>query len=42
MRQEGKTDALAREVKSLLERVGQLNPANKKYHLYQDAINRGG
>ena len=42
MRQEGKTDALTHEVKGLLERVGHLNPANKKYHLYQDAINRGG
>lgn len=41
MRKEGKTDALVHEVKSLLERVGQLNPANKKYHLYLDAINRG-
>jgi tetratricopeptide (TPR) repeat protein len=41
MRKEGKTDALVLEVKGLLERVGQLNPANKKYHLYLDAINRG-
>jgi predicted Zn-dependent protease len=41
MRKEGKTDALTHEIKGLLERVGQLNPANKKYRLYLDAINRG-
>lgn len=41
MRKEGKTDALTHEVRGLLERVGQLNPANKKYHLYLDAVNRG-
>ncbi len=41
MRKEGKTDALVHEVKGLLERVGQLNPANKKYHLYLEAVNRG-
>jgi len=42
MRKEGKTDALTHEVKGLLERVGELNPANKKYHLYLEALNRAG
>jgi tetratricopeptide (TPR) repeat protein len=41
MRKEGKSDALMYEIKGLLNRVGQLNPANKKYRLYLNAINRG-
>lgn len=42
MRKEGKTDALTQEVRGLLERVGALNPTNKKYHLYTDVLNRSG
>lgn len=40
MSKEGKSEALAIEVKDLLDRVRQLNPANKKYHLYTAALAR--
>jgi DNA-binding response OmpR family regulator/Tfp pilus assembly protein PilF len=39
---QGKDDALVHEVKGLLWRVRELNPANKKYLLYMDALNRAG
>lgn len=41
MQKEGRTEALTHEVRDLLDRVAQINPMNKKYHLYLDAINRG-
>lgn len=40
MNKEGKSDALAAEVKELLKRVFVLNPASKKYHLYGGALAR--
>jgi tetratricopeptide (TPR) repeat protein len=41
MHQQGRSEALVREVRDLLDRVAHINPANKKYHLYLEAINRG-
>jgi tetratricopeptide (TPR) repeat protein len=40
MRQTGKNAATVTEVKNLLERVHDLNPANKKYHDYSAVLNR--
>lgn len=40
MRQEGKSAAKIAEVKNLLERVHDLNPANKKFHDYSLVLNR--
>ena len=40
MGKEGKSDALVQEVRELLNRGRELNPANKKYHLYASALAR--
>lgn len=40
MRQEGKNATRMAEVRSLLERVHELNPANKKYHDYSAVLTR--
>lgn len=40
MSTQGKSDALVHEVKELLARVREINPANKKYHLYANALAR--
>jgi DNA-binding NarL/FixJ family response regulator/TolA-binding protein len=37
---EGKSHQIAGEVRELLERVRQLNAANKNYHIYTAALNR--
>jgi predicted O-linked N-acetylglucosamine transferase (SPINDLY family) len=40
MRKDGKSALKVAEVKNLLERVHDLNPANKKYHDYAMVLNR--
>ena len=40
MSKDGKDDQLIAEVRHLLDRVGQLNPANKKYHAYTQVLSR--
>lgn len=40
MRQAGKDDLAIAEIRDLLERVGRINPGNKKYHLYQGMLAR--
>lgn len=40
MTKEGRNDATIREVKSLLDRVKEINPANKKYSTYATALVR--
>ncbi len=37
---EGKSHQVASEVRELLDRVRQINPANKNYHIYTAALNR--
>lgn len=37
---EGKSHQIAGEARELLDRVRQLNPANKNYHVYTAALNR--
>jgi DNA-binding response OmpR family regulator/Tfp pilus assembly protein PilF len=40
MSKQGPSEAISREVKELLERIRELNPANKNYHLYVSALAR--
>ena len=37
---EGKSHQIASEVRELLDRVRQINPSNKNYHIYTAALNR--
>jgi tetratricopeptide (TPR) repeat protein len=38
MKQEGRSEALLLEARELLERIREINPANKKYHTYLSAL----
>jgi hypothetical protein len=40
IKKSGKDDSLLYEAKSLLDRVRELNPANKKYSEYANALNQ--
>lgn len=40
MKKEGKDDRMVYEAKSLLDRVRELNPTNKKYHEYLNVLNQ--
>lgn len=40
MQRTGKDDLAIAEIRDLLERVGRINPGNKKYHLYQGMLAR--
>ena len=39
-KKEGTDDALLHEAKSLLDRVRELNPSNKKLYEYENALNQ--